>query len=62
MINSYPRTIRTTIVLPAAVRRLAEQAARDDHRTLSAYIALLIESHVGAPVLDLRRVPAPEAR
>jgi len=57
--TSSGESVPTTIILKIGVRRLAEQRARDDRRSLSGYLALLVENHVGADLPGfLRQEPA----
>jgi hypothetical protein len=42
--------VPVTILLRRDVRLAAEQAARDEKRSLSNYLSLMIENHVGADV------------
>jgi hypothetical protein len=55
------QTVPTTVLLPIGVRRQAEQNARDARRSLSGYLALLVEDCVGQDGPGLRREP-PGAR
>jgi hypothetical protein len=52
------RTTRTSVTLKTEVCRAAQQRAKDDHRSLSNFIAILVENHVGADLpVFLRHEP-----
>jgi hypothetical protein len=51
-------TIQTTIALPAGVRHAAERLAASEHRSLSNFLATIIQARVGS---DLRREPPERA-
>jgi hypothetical protein len=52
-------SIRTTIVLKTSVRLAAQQRALDERRSLSNFLARVVEDHVGAdPPGFLRHEPS----
>jgi hypothetical protein len=51
-------TIQTSVALPAAVRHEAERLAAAERRSLSNFLATIVEDRVGS---DLRREPPERA-